>query len=95
MTGRESGISRNRRIFLKQTAHAAAAATASGLSLARAAHASGSDILKVGLIGCGGRGSGAAVNAMNADPNARLVAMADVFPWRAAEKPAAYQGRQA
>jgi len=85
MTGRESGTSRTRRRFLKQTAHAAAVATASGLSFARAAHASGSDILKVGLIGCGGRGSGAAVNAMNADPNARLTAMADVFPWRMEE----------
>ena len=52
MAGRQSGTSRTRRTFLKQTAHAAAAA--SGLSLARAAHASGSDILKVG--GCGRTG---------------------------------------
>jgi len=37
------------------------------------------------LIGCGGRGSGAAVNAMNADGNAKLVAMADVFDWRLSE----------
>ena len=37
---------------------------------------------KIGLIGCGGRGSGAAVNAMNADKNAKLVAMADAFEWR-------------
>ena len=45
----------------------------------RAAHAAGSDILKVGLIGCGGRGTGAAVNALSADKGARLTAMADVF----------------
>lgn len=35
--------------------------------------------LKVGLIGCGGRGTGAAVQALRADPNTVLVAMADVF----------------
>ncbi|MGZ4962933.1 MAG: Gfo/Idh/MocA family protein [Limisphaerales bacterium] len=38
-----------------------------------------SDTLKVGLIGCGGRGSGAAANALNADSNVVLVAMADAF----------------
>lgn len=75
----------SRRDFLKSTAKLATAVTVSSLAVGRAAHAAGSDILKVGLIGCGGRGSGAAVNAMTADPNARLVAMADVFPWRAAE----------
>src|SRR3954463_3783604 len=37
------------------------------------------DTLKVGLIGCGGRGSGAAAKALNADPNVVLVAMADAF----------------
>src|SRR5690625_5894578 len=35
--------------------------------------------LKVGLIGCGGRGTGAAVNAVNADPNVVLTAMGDIF----------------
>jgi len=74
----------SRRQFLKTTA-ALTAAAASPLAIARAAQPGGSDILRVGLIGCGGRGSGAAVNAMNADPNARLVAMADVFEWRMAE----------
>jgi myo-inositol 2-dehydrogenase/D-chiro-inositol 1-dehydrogenase len=38
--------------------------------------------LKVGLIGCGGRGTGAAVQTLNADPNAVLTAMGDVFPDR-------------
>lgn len=37
------------------------------------------DTLKVGLIGCGGRGSGAANQALNADPNVVLHAMADLF----------------
>src|SRR5690606_22538873 len=35
--------------------------------------------LKVGLIGCGGRGSGAAQQALNADPNVVLHAMGDIF----------------
>lgn len=37
------------------------------------------DTIKVGLIGCGGRGTGAANQAMKADPNVKLVAMADAF----------------
>lgn len=41
-----------------------------------------SDTLKVGLIGCGGRGSGAALQAVNADPNVVLTAMGDIFPDR-------------
>ena len=68
----------DRRRFL-QTGAAAAAVAASGLSLARSVHAAGSDVLKIGLIGCGGRGTGAAGNALNADPNSKLVAMADAF----------------
>ncbi len=39
----------------------------------------GAEMLKVGLIGCGGRGTGAAVNALRADPNVKLWALADVF----------------
>lgn len=40
---------------------------------------SNSNTLKVGLIGCGGRGTGAAEEALNADPNVVLSAMADAF----------------
>jgi len=36
-------------------------------------------VLRVGLVGCGGRGGGAAVNALAADPDAELVAVGDVF----------------
>ena len=39
----------------------------------------GQEMLRIGLIGCGGRGTGAAVNALRADPNVKLVAMGDVF----------------
>ena len=38
--------------------------------------------LKIGLVGCGGRGTGAAMQALNADPNVELVAMGDVFDFR-------------
>jgi len=40
--------------------------------------ASASDIIRVGVIGCGGRGTAAAMNAMNADRGVRIVAMADI-----------------
>ncbi len=66
----------SRRSFLK----ASAAAAVTALPLARSVHAAGSDLLRVGLVGCGARGSGAAVNALTADANARLTAMSDVFP---------------
>jgi predicted dehydrogenase len=48
-------------------------------NLTPAVHAAGGDTLRVGLIGCGNRGSGAAVQALRGDPNVKLVAMGDVF----------------
>jgi myo-inositol 2-dehydrogenase/D-chiro-inositol 1-dehydrogenase len=48
--------------------------------VARMAHGAESGILKVGIVGCGGRGSGAAVQAMSADPGNVLHAIADPFP---------------
>lgn len=69
-----------RREFLRTSAVSAGVAMAASLPLARSAHAAGSDVLKVGLIGCGARGTGAAVNALNADSHAELTAMADLFP---------------
>ncbi len=58
---------------------ATTAAAAAAVAVERGAHAAGSDLLKVGMIGCGGRNSGAAVEALTADPGARLVAMCDIF----------------
>ena len=43
-------------------------------------HAGETGVIKIGLIGCGGRGRGAVVNAFNADKQYRLVAMGDAFP---------------
>jgi predicted dehydrogenase len=52
---------------------------ANTLPVARAAYAHGSDLIKIGLIGCGGRGTGAAKNALRADKNVKLIAMGDAF----------------
>ncbi len=71
--------SASRRDFLKASTFAAGAAALGGLSLARSAHAAGSDLVKIALIGCGGRGTGAAANALSTKANVRLVAMADAF----------------
>ena len=77
--GFSAGSQPSRRDFLKTSTAAMGGALVGGLSLARGAHAAGSDLLKIGLIGCGGRGTGAAANALNADKNAKLYAMGDAF----------------
>ena len=69
----------SRREFLAGSATVVGATLAANLSVARTAHAAGEGTFKVGLIGCGGRGSGAALNAMNAGKDVKLVAMADIF----------------
>src|SRR5690606_8544544 len=57
----------------------AAAATAVASTLPRFTWGAAPDKpLKIGLIGCGGRGTGAAHNAMAADPNVKVVALADI-----------------
>ncbi len=73
--------SSSRRQFLKSSSAAVGAGLATGLVVPQFVHGDGDgcDTLKVGLIGCGDRGSGAALNAMRADENCRLVALADVF----------------
>ncbi len=76
-----------RRNFLKGTTAAAAGAVLLGglnLSVARAAHPDGDDDIKIGLIGCGGRGNGAAKNNLNACENTKIVAVADAFEDKAA-----------
>ena len=72
----------SRRDFLEKTA-AAGTVLAAGLGVSRSAHAAGSDVIKVALVGSGGRGTGAASQLMNADENVKLVAVADAFEDRA------------
>jgi myo-inositol 2-dehydrogenase / D-chiro-inositol 1-dehydrogenase len=75
----------SRRDFIKS-----AGALATGVALAgplglHADTPSRADTLKIGLVGCGGRGTGAASQALKADPNVVLTALADIFPDHLAE----------
>lgn len=72
----------NRRQFVKTASVVAAtgaAAISAELPMAQGYHHSVDDTLKVGLIGCGGRGRGAVVNATHADKNIKITALADAF----------------
>jgi predicted dehydrogenase len=72
----------SRREFIKTTGQLAAATALAGVALPQV-HAAGSDTVQVALIGCGGRGTGAAANAMSVNGGGvKLVAMADVFEHR-------------
>jgi predicted dehydrogenase len=79
MTDRQQAMQpgASRRDFLK---------TSAGLSISAGAWAAGSDIIRVGVIGCGGRGTEAATQAMHADQGVRITAMADLLMDRAQEK---------
>lgn len=77
MTLHHSPDGLGRRDFLAG-ASLASAALLSNLPMVHAAVGS-TDTLKVGLVGCGGRGTGAAAQALNADPNVKLFAMGDMF----------------
>jgi predicted dehydrogenase len=72
----------SRRAFLRNSSLlvAGGAIAASQVQIARGAHAFGSDTIKLGLVGCGGRGTGATVQAMNTSGGeVKLVAVADAF----------------
>lgn len=71
-----------RREFLKISAGLAGAL--GGLSAVPRVFAAGDDRLRVGLIGCGNRGTAAALDALDADPGVHLVALADAFADRIA-----------
>ncbi|MBW3539717.1 MAG: Gfo/Idh/MocA family oxidoreductase [Planctomycetes bacterium] len=81
----------SRRQFLRDSTLAAAATGL--LPLSAGAWSAGNETLRVGLIGCGGRGSKAAVQALEADPHTRLWAMGDAFEDRL-EKSLAIIGEQ-
>jgi myo-inositol 2-dehydrogenase/D-chiro-inositol 1-dehydrogenase len=66
----------SRREFLVTSAAGAALGT---LAMNVGTHAAGSDTIKIGVIGCGGRGAGAAANALNVDAGVRIVALGDIF----------------
>jgi myo-inositol 2-dehydrogenase / D-chiro-inositol 1-dehydrogenase len=72
-----------RRGFLQASTVAAATAAAASLSIQAVVHASGSDTVKVGLVGAGGRGTGAAAQALSTQGNVKLTAIGDAFEDRA------------
>ena len=72
----------SRRNFIKDTGRllAGSAIVSGGLSIAQSVHAHGTDLINVGLIGCGGRGTSAADQALNTfGGDVRVTALADVF----------------
>lgn len=71
-----------RRDFLKTSAALTGGLMLSGMPLAQAANSLTDDAIKVALVGCGGRGTGAAMQALLTKQNVRLVAMADAFRHR-------------
>ena len=73
----------NRRQFIKSSsAVILGGAVAPYVGLRQSLLGQNAETIRVGLIGCGGRGSGAARQALNADSNVRLTAMGDVFSHR-------------
>ena len=78
MTMEPKSKTESRRQFLKSTGRFVAASALAGGMIPRV-HAAGGDTIKIALIGCGGRGTGAAVNALMTKANVKLVAMADAF----------------
>ena len=69
-----------RRTFLESTTAAAAACALPGGLFAQ-----GSDVIRVGVIGCGGRGTGAVRDCLTASAGVQLVAMGDLVPDRLKE----------
>ncbi len=68
-----------RRRFLQDSAILASGAALGTLALSRSVHAAGDGTIKIGMIGAGGRCSGAASESMAASPDVKLVAMCDLF----------------
>ena len=68
-----------RRFFIKSSSLLAGGLVLPSFSINRMANNSNNKKLKVSVVGCGGRGTGAAVQALRADENVELVAMADAF----------------
>jgi len=77
MTEPKANAAPSRREFLSATAAVAGTATLMGAPLV---HAAGSQSFKIGLIGCGGRGTGAAANTMAGNEGIVIHALGDLFP---------------
>jgi predicted dehydrogenase len=76
--------SASRREFMKASGKSAVVSALANVAIP-AVHAAGSDLIQIALVGCGGRGGGAAANALSVKRGpVKLVAMADLFPERLA-----------
>jgi predicted dehydrogenase len=75
---RKNSMDKTRRDFLKQSGLLTAGTLLATSGVPRV-HAAESNTIKIAIIGCGGRGRGATLNALSADPNVVLWAMADTF----------------
>lgn len=73
---KKTNFSLSRRDFIKTTS---AATLAAMIPTTGVMFASGSDKVRVGLIGCGGRGTGAAIDCINSSSNVVITAMGDLF----------------
>jgi hypothetical protein len=98
-SGNDYGMNTNsatptsRRDFIKQTSTIVAASALAGVALPHV-HAAGNSTIQVALVGCGGRGTDAAGNALSVTGGGtKLVAMADVFQDRLTSKYGALQQR--
>lgn len=74
----EFGVGISRRDFLKGSAASAMLLT-TGLGLSQGVFAAGSDEIRVGLVGCGGRGTGAAHDCLGSSQGVKIVALGDLF----------------
>jgi myo-inositol 2-dehydrogenase/D-chiro-inositol 1-dehydrogenase len=81
MTEKKTDTGASRREFLKSSA-AVGAAAVGGLSLARSAHAQGKQEIRIGMLGCGGRCSGAGAQALGLGKDVKLAGLCDVFESR-------------
>src|SRR5208337_5695400 len=68
-----------RRSFLGRSLAAGAAVSALTIIRPELVRGTGKERLRAGLVGCGGRGTEAAVDLLTADPNVELVCMGDIF----------------
>ncbi len=75
----DTGSGLTRRDFIKTASMASLAAAVSGSG---GLFAAGADTIRVGVVACGGRGTGAAIDCMDAAPGVEVVALADLFPDR-------------
>ncbi len=89
----------SRRGFIKTSTLLASGAMVGGtLPIARAAHSFASDEIRIGLVGCGGRGTGAATQALDTNSSTnrvKLTAVADPFEYRAAQALKSIGGKHA